>query len=144
MTTNQAGLDLIKRYETCQLVVYDDGVGFATVGWGHRTSLPLGATITQAQADAWLLSDLSQVESAVSRCVTVPLNSNQFSALCSFVFNVGSGGFWNSTMLRKLNVGDFEGAAREFGRWVYGGGRVLDGLVERRADEQALFLTPAN
>jgi lysozyme len=76
----------------------------------------------------------------VNQLATVPLTQNQFDALCDFVFNVGAGNFEESTLLRKLNDGDYGGAASEFDRWVHSGQTVLPGLVRRRAAEKALFL----
>jgi GH24 family phage-related lysozyme (muramidase) len=99
--------------------------------------------ISKAQAEALLKKDLLRFEQAVRSLVKVPLNSNQFSALVSFTFNVGSGALAQSTLLSLLNQKDYQGAADQFSRWVYGDGRVLPGLVTRRNAERDLFLTPA-
>jgi GH24 family phage-related lysozyme (muramidase) len=100
--------------------------------------------ITQAEADERLRDDLGDAEAAVERLVTVPLNPNEHAALVSLVFNIGSGAFSHSTLLRLLNGGNRAGAARQFKRWNRGGGKVLNGLVKRRAAETALFLKSAN
>ena len=84
--------------------------------------------------------DLSIAERGVLKQTKVPLTDNQFDALCSFVFNLGSGAFQSSTLRRRLNRGDYEGAANEFPRWVFAGGRKLKGLIKRRSDERLLFL----
>ena len=139
MPINQAGLDLIKSYEKCRLTVYDDGRGFATVGWGHRTTLPLGAEVSQEQADAWLAEDLAHAESVVERLVGVPLSDNQRAALVSFAYNVGAAALERSHLLTYVNAEEWEQAAGEFHRWSYSRGERLEGLARRRADEAALF-----
>jgi len=140
---NQRGLNLIKHFEGLVLTAYRDPVGIWTIGYGHTgPEVGPGDRITAAQAEALLRQDLVRFENGVRNLVKVPLNSNQFSALVSFTFNVGTGAFANSTMLRRLNQRDYRGAADQFSRWVYGGGRVLPGLVRRRNEERALFLAP--
>lgn len=152
MQISLAGLAAIKREEALSLVRYDDATGkalakgqavkgYATIGYGHK----LGAlenywTITQAEADRLLVSDLSDAEAAVNRLVKVPLTQNQYDALVSFVFNVGGGAFSRSTLLRLLNAKDYAGAAKQFPAWRKSAGVVLQGLVKRRANEMALFL----
>ncbi len=76
---------------------------------------------------------------AVNNAVTVPLNQDQFDALVSFTFNLGEGNLKSSTLLKKVNAGDFAGAAQEFQRWNKAGGKVLPGLTRRRACEALLF-----
>ena len=97
--------------------------------------------ITPIEADELLVREVRHAERQVARLVTVAVTENQFSALSSFTFNVGGGAFQASTLRRRLNRGDIEGAAAEFPRWRYGGGRVLPGLVRRRAAERLLFLS---
>jgi lysozyme len=138
---NQAGLDLIKEFEGLVLTAYDDGVGVWTIGYGHTKNVLPNDTITFDHAIALLEQDLQEFEKGVSELVQVPLTDNQFSALVCFTFNVGLGAFENSTMLGFLNAGNFAAAAGQFKLWVYGGGKVLDGLKARRAAEKALFLT---
>ena len=144
------GLTLIKHFESCELKAYDDGGGVWTIGWGHTKGVKRGDTCTQAEADAWLLEDLVDAERAVHILVKAPINQHQYDALVSFAFNVGGDidsdaiaeGLGDSTLLRKLNGGDYVGAAQEFPKWNKDNGRVLQGLVRRRAAEQNLFLTP--
>ncbi|MBF2035158.1 MAG: lysozyme [Leptolyngbyaceae cyanobacterium T60_A2020_046] len=143
---NADGLLLIKTFEGCELRAYQDSVGVWTIGYGHTSmagppTVTPGMTITEAEAEAILRRDLGKFEAGVRDLVKVPLNSNQFSALVSFSFNVGLGALGGSTMLRKLNAGDYAGAANEFPRWVRAGGQTLPGLVRRRNAEQALFLS---
>ncbi len=147
---NARGLSLLKDAEGLRLNGYIDDVGVPTIGWGHTgPGVQVGQTITTAEAEQLLKNDLKHFEEVVSRNVKVPLNSNQFSALVSFTFNVGEGGagadgFSNSTLLRKLNSGDYAGAANEFSRWNKGevNGQIVElaGLTTRRANERALFL----
>lgn len=143
MNASDRGLDLIKSFEGCKLTAYPDpGTGGApwTIGWGTTRGVKPGMTITQEEADLLLAEDVSSFAQAVNRLVTVPLNQNQFDALVSFAYNVGSSNLGNSTLLRLLNEGNYEGAAGQFGRWVKGGsGETLPGLVRRRAAERALF-----
>jgi lysozyme len=138
---NRNGLELIKSSEGCVLQTYDDGVGVPTIGYGHTVGVIWGQTITQEQAEELLKQDLNYFEKEVTRLVTVLLTDNQFSALVSFNFNVGTGAFAESTLLRFLNQGDYIGASKQFGRWVNGGGKEMAGLVFRRSLERELFLT---
>lgn len=139
MKTSQRGIDLIKRFEGLRLRAYDDGVGIPTIGYGHTKGVKLGMTITEEQAVQFLREDLHSAERDIDRLVTVHLCQHQFDALASLVFNIGGTAFRDSTLLRKLNAGDYAGAAAQFERWVHGGGKILPGLVRRRAAEKALF-----
>lgn len=161
MKTSSAGRQLIEQYEGLILGAYDDANdrivpvgqsprGTLTIGYGHTSAagsprVNVGQRITKDQADQILSSDLVAVENDVTRMVKVPINQNQFDALVSFHFNTGSLG--KSTILRKLNAGDINGAAGGFD--LYTRGRVngvlvpMAGLVRRRKDEKALFLKPA-
>lgn len=149
MKTNAAGVALIKEFEGFVPRWYLDPVGVWTIGYGHTDAAgsPKRATspnlvLTEAEATAILQRDLVQYEDAVKRAVRVPINENQFAALVSFTYNLGAGSLGRSTLLRKLNDGDYAGAADEFPRWNKAGGRVLNGLVRRRAAERDLFLRP--
>lgn len=144
--TNAAGLEVIKHFEGVRLKAYQDSVGVWTIGYGHTSmagdpQVHSGLTITQAQAESILKKDLGIFERGVKDAVKVTVNSNQFSALVSFSFNLGLGALRESTLLRKLNAGDYNGAANEFPRWVKAGGQTLPGLVRRRNAERALFLS---
>jgi GH24 family phage-related lysozyme (muramidase) len=137
---NQAGLDLIKEFEGFRASAYRCPAGVPTIGYGHTKTARMGMLINRKHGEQLLRSDLSDAESAVSRLVKVPLTDNEFSALVSFVFNLGEGNFAKSTLLRKLNAGDRQGAADELLRWNRAGGRVLRGLIRRREAERQLFL----
>ena len=139
MQISKAGLDLIKQFEGLYLKAYRCPAGVPTIGYGHTAGVAMGQTITQQQADDYLRRDVRQFERAVARLVSVPLTQGQFDALVSFAFNLGEGALAQSTLLRLLNAGDYAGAAAQFDRWNKAGGRVLPGLVRRRAAERALF-----
>jgi len=150
-----AGLTLIKSFESLVLYAYDDAndkriepgdavVGTLTIGYGHTGSdVHPGLTITQAQADVLLESDLAGAEKAVNDAVARDCTPNEFAALVSFEFNTGE--LAESTLLRLFNAGDVTGAAAQFGAWVYDTSispDPLPGLVRRRDAERALFLAP--
>ncbi|MEL6398144.1 MAG: lysozyme [Cyanobacteria bacterium P01_A01_bin.70] len=140
------GLTLVKHFEGRELQAYQDSVGVWTIGYGHTSAagpptVYAGQTISEAEAESILQKDLELFENGVRDLVTVPINGDQFSALVSFSFNLGLGALGGSTLLRKLNSGDYQGAANEFPRWVNAGGQPLPGLVRRRDAEQALFLS---
>lgn len=141
---NQAGLELIKSFESLRLVAYLDSAGIPTIGWGATKGVRLGDVITEAEAIAELEADLAEASAGVERLVKVDLTDNQFAALVSFVFNLGAGALDGSSLLRKLNAVDFAGAADEFLRWdkahVKGVLKVLPGLTRRRQAERELFL----
>lgn len=134
---------IIRDFEKLKLTAYlptKDDVW--TIGYGHTKGVKPGMTITEEQAEIYLKEDVKWAEDAVNKLVKVKLNQNQFDALVSFVFNIGESQFSTSTMLRKLNVGDYEGASNEFPRWNKQKGKVLNGLIRRREMERTLFLTP--
>jgi lysozyme len=147
MKTSSNGRALIRNAEGDKLTAYKCPAGILTIGVGHtgRDVRP-GQTITQAQSDALLVADLAKFEAAVTRLVKVPLTQNQFDALVSFTFNLGAGALGASTLLKKLNAGDYVGAAVQFTAWdkarVSGVLRALPGLTKRRAAEAALFVKP--
>ena len=137
---NQGGLQLIRKFEGLELNSYRDAIGIWTVGYGRTKGVRPNQTITFAQAESFLVEDLNRFEGIVRESVKVPLSDNQFSALVSFTYNVGNGAFTSSTLLRRLNQGDYQGAANELPRWSKAGGRTMDSLVQRRYAERALFL----
>lgn len=136
---NEAGLSLVKSFEGLFLNAYQDSVGVWTIGWGHTKGVRQGQSITEAQATQFLLADMAEAEAAVERLVTVPLSGDQFAALVSFTFNLGAGAFGGSTLLRKLNGGDYASVASEMMRWDHAGGKTLAGLTRRRKAEGELF-----
>jgi lysozyme len=140
MKISAEGLAITKAHESCRLKSYPDTGGVWTIGWGHTRGVKPGQTCTQAQADAWLVEDMGAAERDIANMVTVPLNQNQYDALADFVFNIGGPQFAESTLLRKLNEGDYIGAAEQFKRWIHDNGKIVNGLIARRADDKALFL----
>ena len=139
-TYSQNGLNLTKQFEGLDLNAYQDQVGVWTIGYGHTgKDVHPGLTITQQQADNLLMQDTQSAAAAVNRLVTVAINQDEFDALVDFVFNLGQNALAGSTLLRKLNAGDFAGAAAEFPKWCHAGGKVVAGLVRRRQAEQQLF-----
>lgn len=137
---NAKGLRLLKSFEGLRLVAYQDSVGVWTIGYGTTSGVRPGMRITEAQAEEFLKRDLDRFEDAVASLVQVPLTDDQFSALVSFVYNVGETAFANSTLLKLLNRRDYRGAADQLLRWNRAGSQELAGLTRRRRAERALFL----
>ncbi len=138
-------LELIKEFEGCELKAYVDAVGVWTIGYGHTAMAgppepKKGMVITKQQAEDILKKDLVKYEGYVSWYVKVPLTDNQHGALTSLVYNIGPSNFGKSTLVKKLNRKDYQGAADQFLVWNRGGGRVLAGLTRRRKAERVLFL----
>lgn len=132
--------ELIKRFEGCRLKSYTCSAGVWTIGYGRTGGIKPGQTITQATADLWLAEDIVKYAAGVDNCVKVPLNDNQYAALISFCYNVGAGALAKSTLMRRLNMRDYLGAADEFLKWTRARGKELPGLVRRRKTERELFL----
>lgn len=139
MEYSKTGLLLTERFEGCRLTAYQDSVGLWTCGYGHRFGVHEGTTCTPDQAGAWLAEDVQSAVGSVNRLVKVTLTQPEFDACCDFVFNVGVGNFAGSTMLKKLNAGDYAGASDEFEKWSLAGGVVVAGLLRRREAEKAEF-----
>ena len=132
---------LIRSSEGLRLIAYKDAGGVLTLGWGHTgPDVRDGQTITMNKAEALLQADVSHAASVVNEHA-MPCSQGQFDALVDFVFNLGQERFVRSTLLRKHQAQNYTGAANEFCRWVYGGGKVLPGLVKRRAAEAHLYLS---
>lgn len=145
MKVDSAGIDLIGEFEGLRLNAYDDGVGVWTIGWGttvypNSQKVKKGDRITLEQAKQYKAHDLAKFEKAVSDAVKVPLNQNQFNALVSLAYNIGVSAFTNSTLVKRLNDGNYKAAADQFLAWVNAGGKRMQGLVNRRNKERELFL----
>lgn len=139
------GMLALKEYEGFSADAYQDGGGVWTIGYG-TTKLPTGPvvqgmTCTKEQAELWLHNDLAWAQTAVNQMVRVPLTQTRYDALVSFVYNEGETQFSKSTLLRKLNSGDYAGASNEFPKWVYDNGKVVHGLENRREKERKMFNT---
>lgn len=145
MRISQVGIDLIKEFEGLKLETYVCSGGKNTIGYGttkiNGVNVKKGMTISVEQAEEFLKKDLEVFENAVKSAVKLPINQNQFDALVSFTYNLGGGNLNRSTLLRKLNAGDIQGAADEFLKWNKAGGKVLKGLERRRRAERKLFLS---
>ncbi len=150
MRTSAAGRKAIAQREGNKLVAYLDSVGIWTVGVGHTTAagppaVKKGTKITAAESDQILTRDLAAVEESINSLVKVPLTQSQFDALVSIVFNIGAPAFSKSTLLRKLNARDYQGAASQFLVWnkgtVNGKKVAIAGLTARRKEEKAQFLS---
>lgn len=143
MNINDLGIELIKKFEGCRLKAYKDAVGVLTVGYGHTgDDVSEGLEIDPGTANELLERDLQRFQEGVEDMLEVEVNSNQFSALVSFAYNVGLMALEGSTLLRKLNSGDVAGVGLEFLRWSKAGGKTLQGLYNRRVAEKTLFETP--
>ncbi len=138
---SKKGQDLIKKWEGVKFSAYDDGGGVKTIGYGHTGRGVSKGSITKDEAEQLFASDLAEAEQVIDSKVKVPLTQNQKDALASLVFNIGETQFSSSTLLKKLNAGDYEAAADEFLKWRKDNGKVVLGLVKRRTDEKNLFLS---
>ena len=139
------GMKLLEQFEGLRLEAYRDSASIATIGFGsikypNGKKVKLGDKITKAQAKEYKLHDLKEFESTVNTSVKVPLTQNQYDALVSLSYNIGSGAFKNSTLLKKLNSGDYKGAAEQFLVWNKVNSKKVQGLVNRREAERNLFL----
>ena len=136
--------ELIKSFEGFRAIAYICPAGVPTIGYGttriNGSRVKEGMKITSDEAEVFLEQDLKVFEDAINHNVLVEINQNQFDALVSFVYNVGIANFKKSTLLKKLNKGDYEEASNQLLRWTRAGGKVLNGLVRRREAEKELFL----
>ena len=149
MKINKEGLELIKSFEGCRLVAYDDlqpnktithisqVKGTLTIGYGHIAGVTVGQVISQAQAENMLKSDMAKYEKYVTDNVKITLNENQFSALVSFCYNCGVGNL--RTLVRNRTADQIANSIPLYNKAK---GQVLKGLVRRREAERKLFLTP--
>jgi lysozyme len=149
MKISPRGLDMIKEFEGYHRALPDGScipyrcpAGVLTIGYGCTEGVREGMRWTKADAEARLLGELEKHEAAVQRYSTTDLNQNQFDALVSFSYNLGTEALRQSTLLVKVNANQWEAAGQEFGRWTKAAGKVLPGLVARRGKEAALFLEP--
>jgi lysozyme len=145
-TINAAGLSLIKSFEGCVLTAYQDVAGIWTIGYGHTRGVTAGMVFTQQQADQALADDLLSTETSVDRAVQAATTTdNQFAAMVSLTYNIGSGNFASSTVLREHLAEQIQPAAAAFLLWnkatISGVLQVVAGLTRRRTAEQSLYLT---
>lgn len=140
MNMSEKGLAMLREFEGCKLIAYQCQAGVWTIGVGHTATAKPGMMITTDQAMDLLRKDVEKFEYVVNNVVKVQLSQNQFDSLVSFVFNIGATAFKNSTLLKKLNSGDYAGAANQFSRWIRAGGIESNGLKKRRSIERSVFL----
>ena len=141
MKTSPKGIALIKEFEGLRLKAYLCPGGVWTIGYGHTAGVKPGMVISEAQAEEYLKADLISFERYLNG-LGLALNQNQFDALISFIYNVGTGNFSNSTLLRKVRANPQDNSIMdEFLRWVYSKGRVLPGLQRRRLAEMKLYFS---
>lgn len=147
MTVNAVsarGRDLIKQFEGCRLEAYRDSKGIATIGYGHTEEVFMGQKIDQPTADQFFERDIDGFAMRVRACIHREPTQEQFDAMCSLAFNIGIGGFKDSTVCRRFDAGDDIAAANAFGMWnkirVNGALTESPGLARRRAAEKALYL----
>ena len=141
MKTSPKGIALIKEFEGLRLKAYQCLGGVWTIGYGHTAGVKPGMLITKAQAEEYLKADLIAFERYLNG-LGLALNQNQFDALVSFIYNVGTGNFSSSTLLRKVRANPQDNSIMdEFLRWVYSKGRVLPGLQRRRLAEMKLYFS---
>lgn len=141
MNISKQGIDLIKKFEGCELKAYKDIVGVWTIGFGFTKGVKPGDTMTMAECERRLTDELREYEAGVLLACKVPPTQNQFDALVCFAWNVGIGGMANSSVIRHHNNKDTLNAMKAFALWNKAGGKVVQGLVNRRAAESALYFS---
>ena len=139
MKIGNKGLEMIKHFEGLELNAYKCAAGVWTIGYGHTKGVQEGMVISEETANEMLVEELNEYENYINTLVTVELNQNQFDAMVSWVYNLGSSNLQASTLLKVLNAGNYEGVPEQIMRWNKAGGRVLEGLTRRRQAEADLF-----
>ncbi len=140
MKTSKQGINLIKQFEGCRLEAYQCSAGVWTIGYGYTVGVKQGDTITQEQAEQYLIDYIRNAEKQLNQLIKVEVNQNQYDALMSLFYNIGYSQFKDSTCLKRLNNNNYQGAAEALLWWDKAGGKILQGLVNRRNAEMELFL----
>ena len=140
MSPSDALIDFIKGWEELRLDAYLDAVGVPTIGYGRTADVQMGDTCTAEQAEKWLRDEVDETWHAIDQFIRQTLAQHEMDAVVSLTYNVGVGAISKSTLLSRLNNGDFGSAADEFLRWNRAGGKVLAGLTKRRKAERAIFV----
>ncbi len=141
MKISSNGIDLIKQFEGLKLKAYLCPANVWTIGYGHTKNVKANECISEKTALNFLKNDLIIFEDSINNLVKVNLNQNQFDALVSFVFNIGISNFKKSTILKLINMSDFNLASQQFDKWIYINGKISKGLVKRRQIEKSLFIS---
>ena len=139
MKTSAEGIALIKKFEGLELNSYQCSANVWTLGYGHTQGVAEGDSCSEEEAEIILVNDLKEFETYVNALVDVELDQNQFDALVAWTFNLGPTNLRTSTLLKKLNDGEYHNVPSEIKRWNRAGGQVLDGLIRRREAEALLF-----
>tara|TARA_R100001377_G_C3171867_1_gene103372 strand:+ start:554 stop:991 length:438 start_codon:yes stop_codon:yes gene_type:complete len=139
MNISKEGIDLIKKFEGCELTAYRCSANVLTIAYGRIKGVKEGDTCTKEQAEEWLHEELIEYESYINDMVEVSLLQNQFDALVSWVYNLGPSNLKSSTLLKVLNSGEYKSVPEQIKRWNKAGGKVLEGLTRRRQAEALLF-----
>ena len=139
MKTSAEGIALIKKFEGLELDSYQCSANVWTLGYGHTQGVAEGDSCSEEEAEIILVNALKEFETYVNALVDVDLDQNQFDALVAWTFNLGPTNLRTSTLLKKLNAGDYNDVPSEIKRWNRAGGQVLDGLIRRREAEALLF-----
>ena len=142
MKITNEGINLIKKFEGLRLEAYLCPAGVWTIGYGHTKGVKKGRVITQLEADNLLKEDLSSFEKGVTSLIKSNINQNQFDSLVSFAFNLGLANLKSSTLLKKVNTNSKDRTiVDEFIKWIYAGGKPLEGLKRRRQAEAYLYFS---
>ena len=139
MKTSAEGIALIKKFEGLELDSYQCSANVWTLGYAHTQGVAEGDSCSEEEAEIILVHDLKEFETYVNALVDVELDQNQFDALVAWTFNLGPTNLRTSTLLKKLNAGEYNDVPSEIKRWNRAGGQVLDGLIRRREAEALLF-----
>jgi lysozyme len=147
MEPSTKAFDIIRLFEAsnkCRLKAYLDTGGVPTIGWGttaypNGKKVQMGDICTEEEANVWLAHDVESSVQAIKRLVKVKISQSMFDALVSFVYNLGAGNFSKSTLLKLINMSNFNAAAEQFSRWRFDNGKEQPGLTKRRAAEEKLF-----
>ena len=139
MQLSKTGIELLKHFEGCELKAYQDSVGVWTIGYGHTKGIYEGLEITQSEAEKMLVDELPEYEGYITDKIVPRLQQHEFDALVCWVYNLGPTNLKESTLLRILNEGNYDGVPEQIKRWNKAGGVILGGLVKRREAEANLF-----
>ena len=139
MQISKTGIELLKHFEGCELKAYQDSVGVWTIGYGHTKGIYEGLEITQSEAEKMLQDELPEYEGYVTDKVVPLLQQHEYDALVCWVYNLGPTNLSSSTLLKRLNAGEFKDVPFQMKRWDKAGGQPLLGLTRRRNAEALLF-----
>lgn len=140
IAVSAASLVAIATYEGYRGDAYKDSVGVPTIGYGETAGVKIGDKTTPERALVQLLESTEKHADAIRQCIHVPLYQHEFDAYVSLSYQIGAGAFCRSTLIKKLNKGDYTGACNELDKWVYAGGKKLPGIVKRRQKEKEMCL----